>query len=181
MKLLIHGLACLGIAALAGCGDQAGGKQISASRNESHERPNFGSATDISKAGEPASNNVNAADNGLGGPAQRESGNYQRQPIPGQSSDQELAKQIKVALTTGSTGTTGTIAEDQLTKIDVQVQNGSVTLSGPVTTEAEKKLIEKQMSGFKGVKAVQNNLAVGGRNVQQKPLQPLVPRGSGNE
>jgi len=170
-----------GVAALVGCGDYAGGKQMSASRNESREAPNFGSATDISKNGEMPTNAVNVADNGLGGPAQRETGNYQRQPVPGQSADEELAKKIKVALTTGSTGTTGTIAENQLTKIDVQVQNGNVTLSGPVSTEAERRSIEKQVAGFKGVKSVKNNLSVGGRNLQDKPIQPLVPRTPGNE
>ena len=166
---------------LVGCGDYAGGQQVSASKNESGEAPNFGSATDISKNGELPTNQVNPADNGLGGPVQREVGNYQTQPRAGQTSDEELAKQVKVALTTGSTGTTGAIAENQLTKIDVQVQNGQVTLSGPVASEAEKQSIQKQVSGFKGVKSVQNNLTVGGQSVETRPLQPFVPRAVGNE
>jgi hypothetical protein len=173
--------ACAAAAALVGCGDYARGKQISSSRNESKESPNFGSATDISKNGEMPSNSMNSADIGLGGPVQRQTGNYQNQPLPGQASDKELAKKIKVALTTGSMGTTGTIAENQLTKIDVQVHDGNVTLAGPVSSENEKKDIGKQVSSFKGVKSVQNNLTVGGRNVGEKPLEPLVPRAPGNQ
>jgi osmotically-inducible protein OsmY len=127
------------------------------------------------------SNAFNKADIGLGGPVQREAGNYQQQPVPAEHSDEELAKQIKVALTTGSTGTTGTIAANQLTSIDVKVQDGNVTLAGPVTSDAEKTSIGKQVAGFKGVKSVQNNLTVGGSNRDQKPLAPLVPRGPGNQ
>jgi hypothetical protein len=162
----------IGLTALAGCGDYSNNKQTSAG--------NYGSATDISKNGEMPTNSANTADNGLGGPVQRETGNYRSQRTPAQS-DEELARQIKVALTTGSIGTTGSIAENQLTKIDVQVKNGNVTLSGPVASDAERGFIEKQVADFKGVNSVQNNLSVGGRDVQEKPLQPLVPRGAGNE
>lgn len=171
---------CLAVAAFVGCGGYTGSKQASAEK-EKAEVPNFGSATDISKKGEMPNNPQNAADNGIGGPAQRESGNYQRQALPGQNADEELAKQIKVALTTGSLGTTGSIAENQLTKIDVQVRGGHVTLSGPVSSEDERKWIEKQVAGFKGVQSVQNNLTAGARNLQNTPLKPLVPRGAGNE
>lgn len=165
-------------AIVGGCGDYAGGKRTSVSRNDAGESPNFGSATDISKSGEMPTNAANVADNGLGGPAQRESGNYQRQPVPAQSADEELAKQIKVALTTGSTGTTGTIAENQLTKIDVKVRDGHVTLSGPAANENEKRWIERQVAGFKGVKSVQNNLVAGARDLENRPLESLVPRPS---
>ena len=78
-------------------------------------------------------------------------------------------------------GTTGAIAEDQLTKIDVQVANGIVTLSGPVASEQEKRTIEKQVAGMKGVKGVRNNLVPGGRNVSDKTFEPLVPRAPGNQ
>jgi osmotically-inducible protein OsmY len=166
---------------IAGCGDYAGGQQTSVSANESREAPNRGSATDIARQGESPTNQQNAADIGIGGPVQREAGNYQSQPVRGQASDEELAKQIKVALTTGSTGTTGTIAEDRLTAIQVQVRDGNVTLTGPAADVGEKESIGKQVSSFKGVKSVRNELTVGGRAVQYKPLQPLVPRGAGNE
>lgn len=164
------------VALLAAC-SKGPSDDISASKNESKESPNFGSATDIASTdNKPATNQPNAADNGLGGPVQRESGNYQQQPHPGQSSDQELAKQIKVALTTGSMGTTGMIAEDQLAPIDVQVNDGRVTLSGPAANEKEKEAITKQVSHMKGVRGVVNNMVVGGRNVDTKPLKPFIPR-----
>jgi hypothetical protein len=165
-----------------GCGDYAGGEQASAQRSESTESPNFGSATDVSPADGRSvdTNNLNLVDSGIGGALQRESGNFQSQPAPGQTSDQELAKQIKVALTTGSMGTTGAIAEDQLTKIDVKVRNGLVVLTGPVASDEEKRTIERQIAGMKGVKSVRNMLTVGGRTLQDN-IQPLVPRAPGNQ
>ncbi len=177
------GVLTFGTALLVGCGDYGGGEQGSSAGNENREASTFGSATDVSSAdGRTAdTNNLNAADNGIGGAPQRASGNYRNAPQPGQASDQELAKQIKVAITTGSMGTTGAIAEDQLTRIDVQVQDGVVSLSGPVASEEEKHTIEKQVAGMKGVKSVRNELSVGGRNVRDKAFQPLVPRTPGNE
>ena len=111
---------------------------------------------------------------------QRQSGNYESQPKQGQESDEELAKKIRIALTTGSMGTTGVIAENQLTKIQVQSQDGNVTLTGPVSSEGEKQTVQKQVAGMKGVKSVQNQLTVvqgGGQNPTESPL----PRTSGNQ
>jgi osmotically-inducible protein OsmY len=157
-----------------GCSDHSGGKQAS---SESAEKENYGSATDISKNnGSRETNALNAADNGIGGPMARTSGNYQSQPLAGQSADEELAKKIKVAITTGSLGTTGVIAEEQLTKIDVSVKDGVVTLRGPVGTEREKQVIEKQITGLKGVNSVQNELTVGGRTSNDSPAGGIVPR-----
>ena len=166
VKLWIGSLA---IMALAGCGNYRD-KQAANAKTE------YGSATDISKNGELPTNSANVADNGLGGPAQRQSGNYQKRPATAEASDAELAKEIKVALTTGSIGTTGAIAENQLTSIDVRVQNGDVTLSGDVASEAERRTIERQVSGFRGVRSVKNNLTIARRDAQRKSLQPLVPR-----
>jgi hypothetical protein len=179
LQFIVPALAC---SIFVGCGEYSEGDQISASRNESAEQPNFGSATDVTPThGRSAeTNNLNLVDSGLGGAPQRQTGNYQNQPAPGQASDQELAKQIKIALTTGSMGTTGAIAEDQLTKIDVKVRNGAVVLSGPVASEQEKRTIEKQVAGMKGVRSVRNLLTVGGRTVQDN-IQPLVPRAPGNQ
>jgi hypothetical protein len=169
---------------VAACGNQ-NRDQISAKRNESGERPNFGSATDIIETNANTGNEIikqpNTADVGLGGPVMREAGNYQRNSRAELESDRELAKQIKVAITTGSMGTTGVIAENQLTKIDVQVRDGVVTLSGPVANELEKRTIEKQVAGMKGIRGVQNNLTVGGRSVEHVPMDPLVPRTTGNQ
>jgi hypothetical protein len=173
------------VALLVGCHDASQTDQASSATSGRDSTRKFGSATDISRKGsrkgEMPSNGLNKADNGLGGPVQREVGNYQQRPGEGQIPDEELAKQIKVALTTGSTGTTGAIAENQLTVIDVKVKDGNVTLTGPVTSESEKTTIGKQVAGFKGVRSVQNSLTVGASNRDQKPLQPLVPRGPGNE
>ena len=167
---------------LAGC-NSSDNDQISVGNNESSESPNFGSATDIARGDgtERSTNALNYADDGHGGPPNREAGNYEGQPLPGQALDEELAKKIKVALTTGSMGTTGVIAADQLTKIQVQVRNGVVTLSGPVSTEDEKQDLQKRVEGMKGVQSVQNNLTVGARNLQDTPLQPRVPRTPGNQ
>jgi hypothetical protein len=166
------------LASLAvGCGNESGGSQVSANRNESGENSNFGSATDIRGPDQVSStNSLNEADNGLGGPVQRESGNYQSQPAQGQASDEELAKKVKVALTTGSMGTTGVLAENQLTPIDVKVQNGEVTLRGPVSSDQEKQTIQKQVEGMKGVRSVRNELTVGGRTVSDQATDPIVPR-----
>jgi osmotically-inducible protein OsmY len=181
MKNAVYLIAAASIVAWAGCGEHRGGEQTSVSRSESRQSANSGSATDIAKGPELPTNAANSADIGIGGPVQRESGNYQAQALPVQVSDEELAKQIKVALTTGSTGTTGAIPENMLTKIDVQVHNGEVMLSGPAATEEEKNSIGKQVAGFKGVRSVQNNLTVGGSRRNNRPLQPLIPRDGGND
>ena len=168
---------------LTACSDSNTGDQISSAQNESSESPNFGSATDVvrSDGTQVSTNQLNDADNGIGGPAQRASGNYQSQSMPGQATDQELAKQIKIALTTGSVGTTGVIAENQLTKIDVQVQNGTVTLSGSVASEQEKQTIQKQVAGMKGVQSVNNQLTVQPGSAPQNSTDSPLPRTPGNQ
>jgi hypothetical protein len=176
-----HFIGAICVAFGVGCGNYSGGNQVSAEKNESGEQPNFGSATDIVSDQRRSTNDVNSADVGIGGPVQRASGNYQSQPLPGQASDEELAKKVKVALTTGSMGTTGVIAEDQLTTIDVSVQNGVVTLRGPVASEQEKETLGKQVSGMKGVNSVRNELTIGRRSGSPAATDPLVPRTPGNE
>lgn len=168
---------------LIACGDYAGGEQGSTARNTSREASSSGSATDIvSEHGSGIDTNApNAADIGIGGTPQRQSGNYQSEPLPSQSSDEELAKQIKVAITTGSMGTTGAIAENQLTRIDVRVQNGAVTLRGPVSSQEERRVIEKQVAGMKGVRSVQNQLTVGNDPTKDNALDSVVPRSPGNQ
>ena len=168
---------------MIGCSDYSSGNQVSSAKNESGEQQNFGSATDIvTKDGTQVStNNLNVADNGIGGPMQRQSGNYQSQTLPGQGADQELAKQIRIALTTGSVGTTGVIAENQLTKIQVQAEGGNVTLSGAVGSEGEKQAVEKQVSGMKGVKSVNNQLTVQPGASAKNPTDSPFPRTPGNE
>src|SRR4051812_7997947 len=86
--------------ALNACSKNGGDKVASARKKESAQ---FGSATDIIPGNNPnlPTNENNRADNGIGGPVNRESGNYKSTPAAApQNSDRELAKQIKVALTT---------------------------------------------------------------------------------
>jgi hypothetical protein len=174
MKQFIFAAALAGL--LTACSQNSDNPATAAADQKSH----FGSATDFaSKDGSQRNTNaLDAADNGIGGPVQRESGNYESQPKAGNEevADRELAKKIKVALTTGSTGTTGVIAKDQLTRIDVQVSDGIVTLSGPVANENEKKTVGEQVSAMNGVRSVVNNLTPGGRSLEGKPLKALVPR-----
>lgn len=173
----------LGVALATACSRQDN-PQVSerAVGDEASSGQNLGSATDITTNTVGSEENLsNRSDNGVGGPVQREAGNFEKQPSPAEGPDRELANAIKVALSTGSTGTTGVIAEDQLTKIQVVAQNGVITLSGPVETEEEKRIIEKQVSGMEGVKSVVNNLQVAPGQRSNTPLQPLYPRTPGNE
>ena len=129
---------------------------------ENKEPPTFGSATDIiPENGTNVANIADSADIGIGGPVQERSGNYEDQPMLGQKSDEELEKQIRVAITTGSLGTTGAIPEDSLTSLGVHVNGGIVTLTGTVPSQEERTTIGTRVSGFKGVRSVRNELSVG--------------------
>jgi osmotically-inducible protein OsmY len=164
---------------LVGCSKgPASRSQANAGRKDSQQ---LGSATDImdSRTGKADRNEADRADDGLGGPAQRQSGNYKSVQQSAQMPDRELEKTVKVALTTGSTGTSGVIADNQLTQIEVKADNGVVTLAGPVKNEEDKRIIEKQVKGMKGVRSVINNLQVGSEKVSTEA--PLVPRSPGNE
>lgn len=177
----VVGMAVLGFA-LVGCTQYDSEKPAVTAGEETGEQPTFGSATDIiGEDGRTPTNIADRADIGIGGPVQRESGNFEAQPLPGQQSDSEMAKKIRVALTTGSLGTTGAIAEDQLTKIQVASENGVVTLSGPVGSEQEKGIIGQRVAGMKGVLGVKNELTVVQGPTRDVPLDPLVPRGPGNQ
>lgn len=166
--------------ALAGCTQYDSEEPAVTAGPETGEQPTFGSSTDImDEDGVTPTNIADRADIGLGGPPQEEYGNFEKQPLPGQESDAELAKQIRVALTTGSLGTTGAIAENQLTRIQVSAENGVVTLTGPVGSGQERQAIEDRVSGMKGVRGVRNQLVVArmGNNI---PLNPRVPRNPDN-
>jgi hypothetical protein len=92
--------------------------------------------------------------------------------------DEDLRQRILVALSTGSVGTQGILASDQLTDIKVAVTNRVVTLSGDVKSEQNKKTIVKRVAGLDGVKIVNNNLTV---NPSAKKLDAnlLKPDGYG--
>jgi len=74
--------------------------------------------------------------------------------------DEDVRQRILVALSTGSLGTQGILASDQLTDIKVAVTNRVVTLSGDVKSEQNKKTIAKRVAGLDGVKIVNNQLTV---------------------
>jgi hypothetical protein len=142
---------------------------------ESREGQTYGSSTEIVTDTTRPRDNLDRADSGVGGPVQREFGNFQQQPErEALTSDKELEKSVRVMLTTGSVGTTGVIAENMLTDIQVQSENGVVTLSGAVHAAGEKEIIEKQVRGMKGVKDVVNNLEVTTPHQDHRPLQPRI-------
>lgn len=80
--------------------------------------------------------------------------------------DEDLRRRILVSLSTGSLGTQGVIASDQLTDIKVAVTNRVVTLRGDVISEKNKKVIGKRIAGLDGVKSVNNQMTV---NPNSKP------------
>ena len=169
------GTLALGMA-LVGCTQYDSDQPAVTAGAENEERPTHGSATDImGPSGATPTNSADRADIGIGGPAQRDVGNFEQQPLRGQQSDSELAKQIRVALTTGSMGTTGAIAEDQLTSIQVSSENGVVTLTGPVRNQQEKQWVEQRVADMKGVREVRNQLEIVGQT-RDVPLDPVLPR-----
>ncbi|MGV3771458.1 MAG: BON domain-containing protein [Verrucomicrobiales bacterium] len=91
--------------------------------------------------------------------------------------DNELAERIKVAISTGSLGTTGIIAADQLTSIQVQAKDGVVTLTGKVGSEKERETMIKRVKGLEGVKDVVANLTIDPAAKDEK----FNPRGIGAE
>ena len=172
--------AALGLS-LVGCTQYDETEPAATAANTTGERPRHGSSTDImGPDGQTPTNLADRADIGIGGPPQHAVGNFERQPLPTQESDRELAKQIRVALTTGSVGTTGAIAENQLTKIQVSSENGVVTLTGPVRSQQEKQWVEQRVREITGVRDVRNQLEIVGET-KDVPLDPLIPRTPGNQ
>jgi hypothetical protein len=90
--------------------------------------------------------------------------------------DEDLRQRVLVALSTGSVGTQGILASDQLTDIKVQVTNRVVTLNGDVASEKSKRTIGKRVAGLDGVKGVQNNLTI---NPKGKPARADLTKPDG--
>jgi hypothetical protein len=90
--------------------------------------------------------------------------------------DEDLRQRVLVSLSTGSIGTQGILASDQLTDIKVAVTNRVVTLSGDVQSEKNKKMIEKRVAGLDGVKRVNNQLTV---NTGRKPAHADLTKPDG--
>lgn len=148
MRNAMHPIGACALVLLADCGRNDIDTRAS-SQAPRHGQQQFGSAMDISTNSQLPANPHNGADNGIGGPVQRD---------------------------TGSTGTTGAIAANQLSPIHVQVRDRNVTLTGPVRSDDEKATIAKQVEGMGGVRSVQNNLTVGGETREHTPPQALVPK-----
>lgn len=169
--LLMFGIA----ASLIACSDSSTRKQQAASE-PSRGASGIGEGTGVRPPEAPTAS----------GTASRDSGNAATQQKGAAQSDvvssamdpnQELANRVRVAITTGSTGTTGVIAENMLTAIQVEAKDGEVTLSGPVQSENEKKVIGKRVSGLSGVKKVNNNLTIS----NSREVAPYSPKGPGTE
>lgn len=84
------------------------------------------------------------------------------------SVDEDLRRRILVSLSTGSLGTQGVLASNQLTDIKVAVTNRVVTLDGEVVSEKNREVIGKRVAGLDGVKGVNNQLKV---NPRAKPAR----------
>lgn len=82
--------------------------------------------------------------------------------------DKDLQKRVTVALSSGSIGTQGVLAQDQLTDIKVTVTNRQVTLRGEVISEKNKETLGKRVAGLDGVKGVNNLLTI---NPKAKPAR----------
>jgi osmotically-inducible protein OsmY len=110
--------------------------------------------------------------NGAGQPASAEHGGASGVSID----DQALAQQVRVAISTGTTGTTGVYSEDLLVKIGVTAANGVVTLTGQVGSASVKEAFANRASAVKGVRSVRNELQV----VEGAATpSPAVPNGRG--
>lgn len=94
-------------------------------------------------------------------------------------SDDELARKVHVALSTGTTGTTGAYAPDMLLdQISVTASNGSVTLSGVVGSQSAKTRFGERARAIQGVKEVNNQLSVSPSAPGKGPF-PGAPSGRG--
>jgi osmotically-inducible protein OsmY len=139
---------------LAGCSksDQVGS-----------DAPNKVTGNDLGKRTEIVSNDTQSAvgkapqtqkssgGNQVGGPGDKDA-----TAVVG--GDTELQQRVRVAISTGSTGTSGRIAESQLLPIKVTATNGVVTLSGPIESSRKETIVDI-VRGLPGVKGVQDQLS----------------------
>ncbi|MHC1768631.1 MAG: BON domain-containing protein [Verrucomicrobiia bacterium] len=93
-------------------------------------------------------------------------------------SDAELARKVHVALSTGTSGTTGVYTPDLLMdEITVSASNGVVSLAGPVGSQKARQWLEQRARSIEGVKRVINLLFVS-PDAGPGPL-PGAPAGRG--
>lgn len=93
--------------------------------------------------------------------------------------DAELARKVHIALSTGTTGTTGVYTPDLLLdEIKVTASNGVVTLTGTVGSQASRQSFEQRARDIEGVKSVVNQLTVSSNRTDKGPM-PGAPAGRG--
>ena len=92
----------------------------------------------------------------------QEAGNpHGAQALGATPADAELSRRVLTAISTGTTGTQGTIASDALPAVQVSSTNGMVTLRGSTASVKDKELIGKKIRRLEGVKGVDNQLRPG--------------------
>jgi hypothetical protein len=84
------------------------------------------------------------------------------QPPPSaqEERDAALSQRIRVALSTGTTGTTGVYPSESLVNLDIHASNGVVTLRGSVDSEQARKNILGTVKSMEGVRGVNDELRV---------------------
>jgi hyperosmotically inducible protein len=151
------------LAAAAGCG-KTGSEQYTAARNEQSTNT-WGAPSDIQTAntdldqkqdasGRPAQTEIRRSNRSLNNQTREASKQLDDAP------DHALVEQVKVAISTGSLGTTGVFSADQLTSIEVEANNGVVTLSGSVGSEKERDILIARVKGLQNVKEVVSRLTI---------------------
>ncbi|MDB6041437.1 MAG: hypothetical protein JWM99_5278 [Verrucomicrobiales bacterium] len=122
------------------------------------EGNDFGKRTEIvsndtqSAVGVAPASQKSSGGNQIGGPGDKDG-----TAVVG--TDIELQQRVRVAISTGSTGTSGRIAESQLSPIEVTAKDGVVTLRGPVEASRRDTMV-KVVRGLPGVKSINDNLTV---------------------
>ena len=140
---------------LAGCSKS---ERIGSDAPNKVEGNDFGKRTEIvsndtqSAVGVAPVSQKSSGGNQIGGPGDRDA-----TAVVG--TDAELQQRVRVAISTGSTGTSGRVAESQLSPIEVTAKEGVITLSGPVDA-TRRDTIVKVVRGLPGVKSVNDNLVV---------------------
>lgn len=105
-------------------------------------------SNNLPNASTPMTNNTNIP------AANRKPSTPVKDPVPeigGGAADFGLFAQVKAALSTDA----------ELSKaVIVEIKEGNATLSGSVSTEAQKAKAGQQVQGVKGIKSVKNNIRV---------------------
>jgi len=102
------------------------------------------------------------------------------------AADLALTQRIRAQLLTGGTGTAtplpgtvrsgeaGMFTPQNMSGVQMNANNGTVTLRGSVNSEAERRLLETRIRGMNGVQSVVNNLTVGPRATSGSAVTPAT-------